>query len=376
MSNKRDYYEVLGVERNASEEEIKQAYRKLAIKFHPDHNPGDVKAEESFKELNEAYEILMEPNNRAAYDRMGHAAFSQSGGSQGFSGFSGNFSDISDLFGDFFSSPFGSSSQQTRNKPQKGADLRVNLEITFEEAAFGCEKKIKINRKEACDKCGGSGAEPGTSKTVCPTCNGTGQIKSTQQSLFGLVQTVHTCDHCMGTGEIIEHPCSKCQGTGTETKQRTIEVNVPAGVDNDSIMPLRNEGNVGARGGRNGDLFIYFQVRPHALFRREGTDVYIDVPLTYAQAVLGDEIKVPTLEGKVKLKIPEGTQSGTIFKLKGKGIESPNGYGKGHQFVTVELDVPKKLTEQQKKLLRDFDNSCSENNQKSKSFWDKVKDLF
>jgi len=377
MANKRDYYEVLGVDKNANDDQIKAAYRKLAIKYHPDHNPDDPNAEEKFKELNEAYGILSDPDNRAAYDRMGHAAFDQTAGAGGYSGFGGGFTDFSDLFGDFFSSAFGAGTQtQNKNRPQKGTDLRVNLEISFEEAAFGCERKIKINRKETCTHCEGTGAEPGTGKSTCDRCGGTGQIKSTQNSLFGVVQTVHSCEKCGGTGTIIDHPCVACNGLGTQAQQRTLDVKVPAGVDSDSILPLRNEGNVGSRGGRNGDIYVTFKVKPHPLFRREGTDVYIDIPLTFAQAVLGDEIKVPTLEGKVKLKIPEGTQSGTIFKLKNKGIASPNGYAKGHQYVTVELEVPRKLTDQQKKLLREFDAASSDNHQKSKGFWDKVKDIF
>ena len=378
--SKRDYYEVLGVGRDATDDELKAAYRKASIKYHPDHNPDDSEAEEKFKELNEAYGILKNPDERAAYDSMGHAAFEQykSGGGSaggGFSGF-GGFGDLSDIFGEFFGSAFGGQAQQ-RNRPQKGADIRVNLDLTFEEAVFGCEKKIKVNRKESCTVCSGSGAEPGTSDEKCDRCGGSGQIRTTQQSLFGgMVQTVQSCDSCGGTGRIIKDTCKKCHGAGTETIQRQIDIKIPAGVDSDSVLPLRDQGNAGLKGGRNGDIYVYFSIKPHELFRRDGNNVYLTVPITFAQAALGDELKVPTLEGTVKLKIPEGTQSGTTFKLKNKGIASPNGFGKGSQYIVVELEVPKKLKENQKKLLREFAGISEENHQKSKSFWDKTKELF
>ncbi|MCL1912350.1 MAG: molecular chaperone DnaJ [Eubacteriaceae bacterium] len=369
---KRDYYEVLGVAKNATDDEIKTAFRKLSIQFHPDHNPDDSAAEDRFKELNEAYSILKDPDSRAAYDRMGHAAFDQTrGGASPFGGggFSGGF-DFSDIFSDFFGGGLNP------NRAQKGADLKVTITLTFEEAAYGCEKKLKVTRREKCSTCAGTGAAPGSGKVTCDKCNGAGQIRMTQQSMFGTVQTVQTCDKCGGTGEMVEEPCPQCQGGGFESVQRQIDIKVPAGVGDDSILPLRNEGNAGIRGGRNGDLYVYFYVKEHPIFRREGSDIYMNMPITFIQAALGDEVKVPTLEGSVKLKIPEGTQTGTTFKLRNKGVNSLNGYSKGSQYVTVDLEVPKKLTDKQKELLSEFGKMSVESHSQNKSFWEKVKELF
>ena len=379
---KRDYYEVLGVDKNASSDELKKAYRKLAMQYHPDQNPDDKSAEEKFKEVNEAYEVLGDPEKRKQYDQFGHAAFdpNMGGGAGGFGGFGGfNSGDFGDIFGDIFNMFGGSGGGygQAKAGPQRGSDLRVNLDITFEEAAFGCEKKIKLNRREKCTQCGGSGAKPGTKTKTCDKCGGTGQMRITQKSILGMMQTVKTCDKCHGEGVINESPCTKCGGTGTENIQRQITIKIPAGVDSGSVLPLRGEGNAGSKGGRSGDVYVYINVKPHALFKRQDNDVYVNIPITFAQASLGDEIKVPTLEGAVKLKIPEGTQTGTTFKLKGKGIQSVGGYGKGNQFVTVNLEVPKKLNEKQKSVLREFDAlTKNENHEQSRGFWDKVKDIF
>lgn len=377
MSNKQDYYETLGVEKNATDDQIKKAYRKLAMKYHPDQNQGDKVAEEKFKEVNEAYEVLSDADKRAAYDRYGHAAFDQNGGFGGQGGFNGGgFGDFGDIFGDIFNMFGGGGFSAQSRGPQKGSDLRVNLDLTFEEAAFGCEKKISLTRKETCPTCNGSKAKPGTGSHTCEKCGGTGQIRISQRTPFGVTQTVRPCDACGGSGEIIDEPCDNCGGSGAVNKKRTITVNIPAGVDTGSVLPLRGEGNCGTQGGRNGDIYVYINVKKHDLFEREDDDIYIDIPITFAQAALGDEIKVPTLEGTVKMKIPEGTQTGTTFKLKGKGIQSVNGFGKGNQYVTVNVEVPKKLTEKQKEALRAFDELTPESNTQSKGFWGKVKDLF
>lgn len=386
---KRDYYEILGVDKNASADEIKKAYRKLAMKYHPDKNPGDKAAEENFKEINEAYEVLNNDDNRARYDQFGHSAFEQGAGGDysGFSGFSGfSGGDYSDIFGDIFNmfgggsgggsgggfSGFSGSSQ--RGGPKKGSDLRVNINITFEEAAFGCEKKIKLSRKESCSECGGSGAQKGTSPKTCPTCGGTGQIRVNQKSILGMMQTVRTCDTCGGTGSVIDKPCEKCGGEGNEKISRQITVKIPAGVDTGSVLPLRGEGNAGTKGGRNGDVYIIINVKPHEYFVREGTDVRLDVPISFVDAALGCELKIPTLDGQVKLKIPEGTQSGTVFKLKGKGITNINGYGKGSQYVTVNVEIPRKLSGKQKSALKSFSELAGNEVFKHTSdFWNKIK---
>lgn len=381
MASKRDYYEVLGVDKSATPDAIKKAYRKLAIQYHPDKNPGDKEAEEKFKEINEAYEVLSDENKRSQYDQFGHAAFDQTAGGYGggFSGFTGfNGGDYSDIFGDIFNmfggGGGGFTSSANRNGPKKGSDLRVNINISFEEAAFGCEKKIKLTRKEICSECSGTGAKKGTSPKTCPTCGGTGQVRVTQKSILGMMQTVRVCDNCGGSGQIIEEPCTHCQGSGTQANQRTITVKIPAGVDTGSVLPLRGEGNAGTKGGKNGDVYIVINVKDHEYFERDGINVYLDVPISFVDASLGCEVKVPTLEGDVKLKIPEGTQSGTVFKLKGKGIANVNGFGKGDEFVTVNVEIPKKLSSKQKQLLREFDELTKNDGvfEKVKKFWDKI----
>ncbi|MBE6037832.1 MAG: molecular chaperone DnaJ [Anaerofustis stercorihominis] len=374
--SKQDYYETLGVDKSATDDQIKKAYRKLAMKYHPDQNQGDKAAEEKFKEVNEAYEVLSDADKRAAYDKYGHAAFDQNAGFGGGGFGGGGFGDFGDIFGDIFNMFGGGGYQTARRGPARGSDIRADVELTFEEAAFGCEKKVSIARKETCPTCNGSKAAPGSSAHVCEKCGGTGSIRVSQRSAFGMMQTVKPCDNCGGTGEVIDTPCSDCGGTGSVNKRRTITVNIPAGVDNGSVLPLRGEGNCGTLGGGNGDVYIYISVKKHELFERDGNDVYIDIPITFAQAALGDELRVPTLEGNVKMKVPEGTQTGTTFKLKGRGIVSANGFGKGNQYVTVNVEVPKKLSDKQKEALRNFDSLTPENHEKSKGFWSKVKDLF
>ena len=367
---------MLGVDKNSDADTIKKAYRKLAMQYHPDRNPGDKEAEEKFKEINEAYEVLSDSDKKARYDQFGHAGVDPNMGTGG-SGFEGcQGGDYSDIFGDIFNmfgGGFGGQSY-SRNTSQKGGDIRVDMTLTFEEAAFGIEKKIKLNRRERCSECDGTGAKHGTSKKTCDKCGGSGQIRVSQKSILGMMQTVRQCDKCGGTGEIVTDPCSKCDGTGYEKNARTINVKIPAGVDSGSVLPLRGEGHAGSNGGRNGDVFIYITVKEHEFFEREDSDIYLTVPISFIDATLGTEIKIPTLDGKVKLKIPEGTQTGTVFKIKGKGIANLNGFGKGNQYVTVVVDIPKKLNMKQKDALRNFENVTTSNTfDNVDSFWKKVK---
>lgn len=372
--SRRDYYEVLGVDKNTSQEEMKKAYRKLAKKYHPDMNKGNKEAETKFKEINEAYEVLSDPNKRKQYDMFGHAANGQQGGYGGFGDF-GNFGDFGDIFDTFFGGGFGGSGR--RHGPVKGNDIRVDLSLEFNEAAFGVNREVKVNRKEKCDKCGGSGAKPGTTSKTCPKCGGTGQVKYRQNTAFGRFETIRTCDECQGKGTIIDEPCSVCGGTGKVNKTRKITIKVPAGVDTGSIISLTGEGEPGERGGPSGDLYVYIRVKPHKIFRREGDDIYCEIPISFIQAALGDDLIVPTLDEKVKHKIPEGTQSDTVFRLKGKGVPRLNGRGRGDQYVKIYVEVPRKLTDEQKELLKEFAEISGENaNQGYRSFLDKVKDVF
>lgn len=374
--SKRDYYEVLGVSKTASEDEIKKAFRKLARKYHPDVNRDNIEeAEEKFKEINEAYEILSNAERRAQYDQLGHAAFEGGGaGQQGFGGFggaNGGFSDIFDMF--FGQSGFGG----RQNGPEKGADLRYDMEITFEQAAFGVETEIQIPRTEECQTCHGTGAAPGTHPETCPNCKGTGQVQVVQNTPFGRMVNVKACDHCGGEGRIVRTPCKGCHGHGKVRKNRKIKIKIPAGVDNGSRLRVAHEGEAGLRGGPTGDLYVYIFVKSHKLFTREGSDIICEVPISFVQAALGDEIDVPTLEGKVKLRIPEGTQSGTIFRMREKGIPRLRGHGRGDQHVKVKVLTPQKLTDKQKDLLQEFATSCGDNvNPEQKSFFKKVKDVF
>lgn len=375
-------YEILGVDRNASQEEIKKAYRRLAKKYHPDLNPGDKEAEQKFKEINEAYEILSDPQKRAQYDQFGHAAFEQGGFQQGGFGdfgegrFDFDFGGFGDIFGDIFSDFFGTGRRKAEKGPKKGADIRYDLTLTFEEAAFGTEKEIEVERFEVCDVCHGTGVKPGSRPETCPVCHGTGEIRQTQNTPFGRIVNIRTCPRCHGEGKIITDPCQKCGGTGRIRKRRKIKVTIPAGIDEGQMLTLRGEGEPGLRGGPNGDLYIVIHVKPHEIFKREGYDVYVKIPISFADAALGGEIKIPTLDGMVSFTIPEGTQTGTKFKLRGKGIPHIGGRGRGDQIVEVYVEVPKRLSEKQKELLREFKRLEGENTAEHKSFFQRMRDAF
>ncbi len=370
--SKRDYYEVLGISQDASEEEIKKAYRKLARKYHPDVNPGDKTAEEKFKEVTEAYEVLSDPQTRARYDQFGHAGTQNGGFGQGGFGASG-FEDIFDMF---FGGGFGGTS--ARRGPQRGADLRIDLEITLEEAAFGVEKQIELPKLQTCLECEGTGSAPGTYPSNCKVCKGTGQIKTTQKTMLGHFQTIKTCHNCNGTGKVIETPCDACYGQGKVRRNKKIEINIPPGVDTGTRLRVAGEGEPGDNGGPTGDLFVYITVKPHKIFERHGDDIWIEYPISVIQAMLGDEVKIPTLDGKVKLKIPEGTQPGTSFKLKGKGITRLRGYGRGDQHVKIRVSIPTNLTEKQKALVKELSSTLTSRNDSNqeKGFFKKVKDAF
>lgn len=372
---KRDYYEVLGVSKSATEDELKKAYRKLAKQYHPDLHPDDKEAEAKFKELNEAYAVLSDNDSRAKYDQFGHAGVDPNfgaGGGGGFGGF-GGFADfdLGSIFDSFFG---GGGAARPRNGPQKGESLRSSVIISFEEAAFGCEKEVTINRSEQCEECGGSGCAKGTTAEICSECHGTGTVRVQQQTPMGVFASTSPCPKCHGTGKIILQPCKTCKGNGYVRKQRKISVNIPAGIDDGQVISLRGQGNAGKRGGPAGDLLISVGVRSHPLFTREGTSVFCEAPITFTQAALGAELEIPTIDGKVKYTLPEGTQTGTVFRLRGKGIPNLHGKGRGDQYVTVTVEVPKNLTSEQKEKLRQFDSSLSENNHtKRKSFFEKFK---
>lgn len=354
----KDYYEVLGVEKGATDAQIKSAFRKLAIKYHPDKNQGDKEAEKKFQEINEAYQVLSDPQKRSNYDQFGTADFNGAGG-----GFDGGF-DFSGMggFGDIFDTIFGGggSSSRRRNGPVQGDDLEYNLSLTFEEAIFGCTKEISITRSETCEDCKGSGAEAGTTPHTCPNCNGTGQVRVQRQTPLGNFVSTTTCDKCGGKGKIIEKPCKTCRGKGNVRKNRKITVNIPAGVDTGNVMPLRGQGEHGKNGGPAGDLYVRIRVAPSKQFVRKGNDIYVDMHISMGNAALGTEIKVATVDGDVTYNIPEGTQSGTLFRLKGKGVPRVNGSGRGDQYVKVIVDIPKNLNDKQKEALHAFMEACGE----------------
>ncbi len=382
MADKRDFYEVLGVDKGVSEEELKKAYRKAAKKYHPDLNPGDKEAEQRFKEVSEAYEVLSDSEKRARYDQFGHAGvdpnFGAGGGTYGggFGGF-GGFSDFGDL-GDIFGSIFGGgSSRRNPNAPRRGADTAANVIISFEEAAKGCKKTIKVTRIETCTDCSGSGAEKGSSPKSCPNCHGSGYVTSMQRTPFGTIQNQHPCEQCRGTGKIIDNPCHSCAGKGRIRHTLNQEIDIPAGIDDGQIINIRGGGDSGTNGGPSGDLRVNVTVRPHPLFERDGFDVYCEIPITFSQAALGAEITVPTIDGKSKFTIHEGTQPGEEFRLKGKGIQRLNYSGRGDQYVKIVVEVPKNLSKQQKEHLKEFENLTGDNNyKKRRSFSDKLKDFF
>lgn len=370
--NKRDYYEVLGIQKGAGEAEIKKAYRSLAKKYHPDVNPGDAEAEVKFKEINEAYAILSDPEKKARYDQYGHEGIDPSAGFGGYGDFGGfGGFDFSDIFSSFFGGSGGGGSR--RNAPTRGEDLQYRLAISFEEAAFGCKKEISYNRIEKCPECGSTGAEKGTSPEVCKECGGTGQVRVTQRTALGMFQTTKACDHCHGTGKIIKNPCKNCSGKGYVKVTKKLEVSIPAGIDDGERVGLPGQGNSGRNNGPTGDLIILVSVRPHPIFERDGYNLYCEVPLTFAEAALGAEISVPTLEGQVKYTIPEGTQSGTTFTLRGKGIQAIRSTRKGDLIFRVVVEIPKNMNETQKDLLRKFADSCGDTNYAKKtSFFKKI----
>ncbi|MBQ9080228.1 MAG: molecular chaperone DnaJ [Clostridia bacterium] len=370
MADKRDYYEVLGVQKGAGDDELKKAYRVLAKKYHPDVNPGNAEAEEKFKEINEAYEVLSDPDKRAKYDQFGHAAFDPAagaGGGAGFSGFEG-FGDIGDIFGSFFGGGFGGSQQARRNAPMRGDDLGVRITISFEEAAFGVKKDVTYNRVQRCPDCSGSGASKGTSPETCPVCHGSGQKRVTQRVMGMAFQSTTTCDNCRGTGKIIKEPCSNCRGTGYVRVSKKLTVSIPAGIDDGNRIIQQGQGNDGRNGGPAGDLIISVTVKKHSIFRREGNNIRCEVPLSVTEAILGADIEVPTLEGNEKFTIPEGTQNGTNFTIKNKGIPYVNNSGRrGDLIFTVNVEIPRGLNEKQKEHVRAFADSCGESNYTKKT---------
>lgn len=394
--SKSDYYELLGVDRNADENELKKAYRKLAMKYHPDRNPDDKEAEAKFKEINEAYEILSDPEKRKLYDQFGHAGVNQNmGGGSGFGGFEGGFGGFEDIINEMFGGGFGfGGSGGRRNAPRKGKDIRVDVTLEFEEAAFGKKTTIEYFRTETCDVCHGNGNEPGSETHKCSTCNGTGEVRYSQRSLFGESISVKACPTCKGKGETFDKPCHQCKGHGIVKKRYTKEIELPPGVFHGANMQIRGEGDLGQNGGPRGDVIVVVRVKPHKFFSRENNDIYYELWVSYAQAVLGGEVMVPTLDGKAKFTIPAGTPSGKQFKLKGKGIPVLNGYGRGDQYVRVNVEIPKSLTKKQKELLEAFENELggkssstgnTESSSKStsskskkkedKTFFDKMKDV-
>ena len=379
MADKRDYYEVLGVEKGASEDEIKKAYKKLARKYHPDMNPGDKAAEEKFKEINEANEVLSNPEKRQKYDQFGFAGVDPNygagqGGAYGAGGF--DFGDLGDIFGSFFGGGFGGG-QQRRNGPRRGESIRASVSVDFTEAAFGCEKSVTVDRSEPCPTCKGNGCAHGTTPEVCPDCHGTGTVTQAQRTPFGVMQTQQPCSRCGGKGKLIKNPCKSCHGSGTIAVKKTLEANVPAGIDDDQGFRLSGMGNAGTNGGPAGDVIVAVTVRPSEVFQRDENNIYVVFPITYSQAVLGDTITVPSIDGKVEVNVPEGTQSGTKFRLRGQGIQYLNGRGRGDQYVIVDVEIPKKVTRAQREALKAFEDSMKEDNyEKRKGFFKNLRDRF
>ena len=381
MAEKRDYYEVLGLQKGASEAEIKSAYRKLAKKYHPDLNPDNPEAEAKFKEINEANDVLSDPDKRAKYDRFGHAGVDPSyGGGAGGYGYGGGFDDFGggiDL-GDIFDSIFGGSTSRRSNPnaPMKGSDISINLDISFMEACKGVSHEVEISRAETCDSCNGSGAKAGTTPKTCPDCHGTGYVRVTRSTMLGSMSTQRPCTKCGGRGKIIDSPCPSCSGNGRVQKRKKVTIPVPAGIDNGQVLNIRNEGNAGTNGGSKGDLKVRITVRRDSLFERKGNDIWVELPISYTQAALGDEVTVPTIDGNVTYRIPEGTQPGDVLRLKGKGVKFLQREGRGDMMMRVAVEVPKKLTKAQKELLMQLEQQMTEKNfEKKESFKDKLKKL-
>jgi len=382
--NKRDYYEVLGIEKGASEDEIKKAFRKKARENHPDLHPDDPSYVEKFQEINEANEVLSDPEKRARYDQYGHAGVDPNyGGGEDFGGMSGfggmgGFGDIGDILENIFGGGFGFGGGATRgntaNAPRRGSDLQENITLTFMEACNGKKVELKVNRMCNCEACNGTGADKGTSAEICQDCQGRGTVKTTQRTPFGAISSTKPCPHCSGKGKIIKNPCPKCRGIGRVRMQKTVNIDVPAGVADGQTLRSSGMGDCGINGGPSGDLLINVFVKPHPMFRREGYDIYCDVPVTYAEAVLGAEITIPTIDGDEKYTLSEGTQTGTVFRFKGKGVKKPHRTERGNQYVKVYVEVPKNLSKKQKDLLKEFEDSLTEKNYaKRQSFFEKLK---
>lgn len=385
--SKRDYYEVLGVDRGADDATIKKAYRQLAKKYHPDMNPGDKEAEKKFKEASEAYAVLSDADKKRQYDQFGHAAFDQGGGGAGgFGGFDFNGADMGDIFGDIFGDLFGGGRRSANSGPMKGANLRASVRITFEEAVFGCEKELDLNLKDECKTCHGTGAKPGTSPETCPKCGGKGQVVFTQQSLFGTVRNVQTCPDCSGTGKIVKEKCTDCHGTGYTSSRKKIAVSVPAGIDDGQSIRIRDKGEPGTNGGPRGDLLVEVRVARHPIFQRQDMNIFSTAPISFAQAALGGEVRISTVDGDILYDVKPGTQTDTKVRLKGKGVPSlRNKSVRGDHYVTLVVQVPTKLNEDAKEALRSFDaatgNSLNQKNTgaekpKKKGFMDKLKETF
>lgn len=379
MADKTDYYEVLGLQKGASDDEIKSAFRKMAMKYHPDRNPGDKAAEEKFKEVNEAYSVLSDADKKAKYDRFGFAGVDPNagfgGGGQGFGGFSGGFGGFEDIF-NMFGGGFGGG--RAYNGPREGNDIQKRMSISFNEAVFGCKKTIKLTKYCTCGDCKGTGAKAGTSKRTCPECGGSGSVRFVQNTMFGQMQSQRTCGRCSGAGEIADSPCPTCGGEGQVRKTVNIDVKIPAGVDNNSVITLRGQGEPGYKGGPAGNLYIVLSVGQHPVFKRQGDDLWMSVPITFTQAALGDDITIPGLEGKLSCKVPAGTQPGTVLRVKGKGVTNVNTGRPGDIYVEVNLEVPTKLTSQQKEAIKKFGEikPAEGSYEKKKSWTEKIKELF
>lgn len=385
MAEKRDYYEVLGLKKGASEDEIKKAFKSMARKYHPDLHPDDKEAAEKFKEINEAYEVLSDSEKRARYDQFGHAGvdpnYGGGAGAGGFGGF-GGFGDVGDIFDSIFGGGFGGfgggrSTASSANAPHRGGDVNANVTIDFMEACKGAKKKMRVTHMVKCDQCNGTGADANTKTSSCTECHGQGSVRVNQRTPFGVISTTKVCPRCGGKGKIVTNPCSKCRGSGRQRVTTDIELKIPAGIDNGQILRVSGQGDAGLNGGPNGDLNVSVTVRPHELFTRSGNDIFCEIPISYAQAVLGDKVTVPTIKGKVEYEIPEGTQSGTKFRLRGEGVKYLGRESYGDQYVTVVVEVPKRLTKQQKELLKKFDDCLEEKNQaKRQNFFEKLKRRF